>query len=151
MTMGSMTPGYDRATATPSEYLGLEKMASEERDHRPIPMRDYVLIRKESQKTTAGGLILPENTAEHAYAVVVAVGPGRYEDGVFIETQLKPGDRLMFDGQMVNDIHVFRWRGESYGLVPERAVAAVLPGPLPEAAMIATSPALPAAALIVPS
>lgn len=125
----------------PCDYLDLERLATDEHENRPIPLRDYVLVRKESQKTTAGGLLLPEGSTEHAYAVVVAVGPGRYEDGLFVPTQLQPGDRLMFDGNMVNDVHVFRWRGESYGLIREYAVAAVLPGPLPEAPLILSAPA----------
>lgn len=120
----------------PSEWLAFARDHAAEVDYRPIPLRDYVLVEQEKQTRSAGGLVIPENTTEHTYAVVVAVGPGKFDEGVFIPTQLRPGDRLLFDAQMLGDVQVIRWRGKNYGMVRESCVGGILPGPLPEAPLI---------------
>ena len=129
------------SNVAPSEWLAFAREHAEEVDFRPIPLRDYVLVEQEKQSRTAGGLVIPENTTEHTYAVVVAVGPGKMDEGVFIPTQLRPGDRLLFDAQMLGDVQVLRWRGKNYGMVREGCVGGILPGPLPEAPLIVSASA----------
>lgn len=111
--------------------------AATDEDKTPIPLRDYVLIRKEEQRASAGGLVLPAGSSEHTYAIVVAVGPGRFVDGVWVATELKPGDRLLFDSERLGNVQVFRWHGKAYGMVREEHVGGILPGPLPEPSLIA--------------
>lgn len=134
--------GLGEAAPTDSgAWLAFAREHAAEVEFRPIPLRDYILVEQEKQKTTASGLVIPENSVEHTYAVVVAVGPGKYDEGVFIPTQLRPGDRLLFDAQMMGDVQVLRWRGKSYGMVRENCVGGILPGPLPEASLIVSAAA----------
>lgn len=134
--MGLPTANHGGGAGSGGEWLAFAREHAAEVDYRPIPLRDYVLVEQEKQKQSAGGLVIPENSTEHTYAVVVAVGPGKYDDGVFIPTQLRPGDRLLFDAQMLGEVQVIRWRGKNYGMVRESCVGGVLPGPLPEAPLV---------------
>ena len=64
---------------------------------RPLP--DRVRIKRvESETTTKGGIIIPENAKEKPLeGEVVAVGTGRIlEDGSVRALQVKAGDRVLF-------------------------------------------------------
>ncbi len=63
------------------------------------PLHDRVLIKRvESETTTKGGIIIPENAKEKPLeGEVVAVGTGRIlEDGSVRALQVKAGDRVLF-------------------------------------------------------
>jgi len=63
------------------------------------PMHDRVLVERLPQPETIGRIIIPE--VARAVAVkckVIAVGPGRWEDGVFTKTAVKPGDVVLVPG-----------------------------------------------------
>ena len=63
------------------------------------PLHDRVLIKRvESETTTKGGIIIPENAQEKPLeGEVVAVGTGRIlEDGSVRALQVKAGDRVLF-------------------------------------------------------
>jgi chaperonin GroES len=63
-------------------------------------MFDYVIIEKdEENKTTAGGLVLPENSTEKpSTGTVVAVGTGAIceQTGVLTPMYVSVGDRVLF-------------------------------------------------------
>ena len=64
-----------------------------------IPLRDRILVRRiEEEKTTRGGLIIPDTAKEKPQeGEVLAVGRGmRQEDGKVIPPDVKPGDRILF-------------------------------------------------------
>ena len=64
------------------------------------PMGEFLLVRRDEQeKTTEGGLFIPDTAQDPPRSgEVVAIGPGvrSVETGQFIETTLKPGQRILF-------------------------------------------------------
>ena len=63
------------------------------------PLHDRVIIKRlESERTTASGIVIPDNAAEKPdQGEVVAVGPGRRDEaGKLIEMGVKVGDRVLF-------------------------------------------------------
>ena len=71
------------------------------------PLQDRVLVQRvDSEKVTAGGIVIPDAAAEKAdQGVVLAVGPGKYDEhGVLHAVAAQPGDRVLyskFAGQTV--------------------------------------------------
>jgi chaperonin GroES len=64
------------------------------------PLFDRVLVERlpEEQKSE-GGIFIPEVARDiPAFCTVLAVGPGRWQDGVFCKTAVKPGDTVMVPG-----------------------------------------------------
>jgi len=63
------------------------------------PLHDRVIVKvEETEKTTESGLILTQTSQEKSNrGMVVAVGPGRYDGGVWVETNVKAGDTVMFE------------------------------------------------------
>jgi len=62
------------------------------------PLQDRVLVRVKSTPEKIGSIIVPDNAKKKTTrGEVIAVGPGkRSSKGIFIETTLKPGDRVVF-------------------------------------------------------
>lgn len=91
------------------------------------PLADRVLIREteksESSKTETG-IIIPEGADKNSsgkQGSVVAVGPGKFDDGKLIPMTLRVGDRVLFQwGEKV------KVGNEEYYLVRESEVLAVL-------------------------
>lgn len=56
-----------------------------------------VVTRDEAGGKTDGGILLPDTAkSKSVRGTVVAAGPGRFQDGKFIETTLKAGDKVLF-------------------------------------------------------
>ena len=67
--------------------------------HKLRPLHDRVLIKRvESETTSKGGIIIPDNAKEKPLeGVIEAVGTGRVlEDGTVRALQVKAGDRVLF-------------------------------------------------------
>ena len=62
------------------------------------PLSDRVVVKRiEEEETTAGGLYIPDTAKEKPQeGKIVAVGPGRTEDGKTIKLDVKKGDRILF-------------------------------------------------------
>ena len=63
------------------------------------PLHDRVLVRRlESDKTTAGGIVIPDSAAEKPMAgEVVSVGNGKLLDnGELRALEVKAGDKILF-------------------------------------------------------
>ncbi len=63
------------------------------------PLHDRVVVKRvESEKKTAGGIIIPDTASEKPQeGEVVAVGPGaRDEAGKLVALDVKAGDRVLF-------------------------------------------------------
>jgi len=63
------------------------------------PLHDRVIVKvEETENTTESGLILTQTAQDKSNrGMVVAVGPGKYEYGVWIEMTVKAGDTVMFE------------------------------------------------------
>lgn len=90
------------------------------------PLGDRVLLRPMEEKVikTQSGIYLPEGMKEDKggkYGKVVAVGPGRFEDGKLVPVQLKIGDKVLYSwGDTIKD------NDEEYVLVRENDVLAII-------------------------
>ena len=62
------------------------------------PLQDRVIVKRiEEEEKTKGGIIIPDTAKEKPQeGKVVAVGPGRREDGKVLTLDVKVGDRILF-------------------------------------------------------
>ena len=62
------------------------------------PLHDRIIVKRIDEETTSkGGIIIPDTAKEKPQeGRVVAVGPGRTEDGKLIKLDVKKGDRIPF-------------------------------------------------------
>ena len=87
--------------------------------HKLRPLHDRVLIKRvESETTTKGGIIIPDNAKEKPLeGEVVAVGTGRVlEDGSVRALQVKAGDRVLFSKYSETEVKI---SGETFLLLRE--------------------------------
>jgi chaperonin GroES len=62
------------------------------------PLADRVVVRSlESNEQTRGGLFIPDTAKEKPQeGEILAVGPGRYDEGTRVPMELKVGDKVLF-------------------------------------------------------
>lgn len=91
------------------------------------PLFDRVLIKKDSEEFSRGGIVLPKSVKGRAVVgTVVAAGPGqRNHKGEFLPMSVKVGDRVYvkeFTGYIIRyqdeEMHVFQ-ENEIIGLLNE--------------------------------
>ncbi|MBX6352583.1 MAG: co-chaperone GroES [Thermoflavifilum sp.] len=72
------------------------------------PLADRVVVRPlEREEKTASGIFLPDTAKEKPQeGEVVAVGPGRVEDGKRIELEVKVGDRVVYSKYAGTEVKV---------------------------------------------
>src|SRR5438552_15944703 len=66
---------------------------------RVRPLLDRVIVKRieEREERSTGGIIIPDTAKEEPQeGLVVAVGPGRREDGKVLAPGVKKGDRVLF-------------------------------------------------------
>ncbi len=63
-----------------------------------VPLEDRVVVNVlEEEERTASGIVLPDTAKEKPQkAKVIAVGPGRYENGTQIPVGVSEGDTVIF-------------------------------------------------------
>ena len=107
-----------------------KKTMSKQRESKPVvklkPLGDRVLIEEEREKEgmTDSGIYIPDSVKEDKGSkkgVVIAVGPGKYDDGKFIPVSLSVGDNVLF--QWGDKISV---DGREYYIVRESEIIAVI-------------------------
>lgn len=97
--------------------------------HIPIqPLNDRVIIKPltadEMSSKTAFGIIIPDTAKEKPeQGWVVAVGPGKFEDGMRTPVSVKAGDKVMFSKYGYDEVKV---GGVEYYVVNESNILAVL-------------------------
>ncbi len=90
------------------------------------PLGDRVVVlplAKEEQ--TASGILIPDsaNREKPEQGTVVAVGPGRYDDGTLVPMSTKVGDTVLFSKYGFDEVTV---DGKDYLILPESSVLAIL-------------------------
>ena len=62
------------------------------------PLHDRVIVKRiEEEEKTKGGLIIPDTAKEKPQeGRVIAVGPGKQDDGKVIPLGVKAGDKILF-------------------------------------------------------
>lgn len=72
------------------------------------PMQDRILVKPaEASDATKGGILLPDSVKERPKeGIVMAVGPGKYQNGAIIPMTLKPGDRVTYGTYAGTDVTI---------------------------------------------
>ena len=88
------------------------------------PLEDRVVVKaSEGEETTASGLVIPDTAKEKPQeGTVVAVGPGRFEDGVRVPLDVAVGDTVIYSKYGGTEVKV---EGEEYLVLSARDVLAV--------------------------
>lgn len=94
-----------------------------------IPLGNRVLIKpftkEELISKNSFGIILPNTGSKEKseQGVVLAVGPGEYQDGDLIKTTVRVGERVVFSKYGYEDIN---FDGEELYLIKEENILAIL-------------------------
>ena len=92
------------------------------------PLHDRVVVRRiTAEEKTKGGIIIPDTVKEKPQeGEVVAVGPGgRDENGKITPTELKPGERVLFDKWSGTEVKI---DGEELLIMKESDVMGIITG-----------------------
>ena len=95
---------------------------------RVRPLHDRVIVRRieEQEQRSAGGIIIPDTAKEKPQeGKVVAVGPGKKEDGKVIAMDVKSGDRVLFGKYAGSEIKL---DGEDHLILREEDILGVVEG-----------------------
>ena len=89
------------------------------------PLADRVVVRSlESNEQTRGGLFIPDTAKEKPQeGEILAVGPGRYDDGKRVPMEVKVGDKVLFGKYSGTEVVI---DNESLLILRESDVLAIL-------------------------
>jgi len=92
------------------------------------PLGDRVVVlptEKEGEKKLASGIIIPETVDKErpAQGTVVAVGPGKFEDGKRIPPQVKVGDTVIFGKYNYDEVKI---EGQEYYILSESNILGIV-------------------------
>ncbi|HJU75424.1 MAG TPA: co-chaperone GroES [Gemmatimonadaceae bacterium] len=89
------------------------------------PLADRVVVRAlEESETMRGGLYIPDTAKEKPQqGEIVAVGPGRFEDGKRVPMDVKAGDKVLYGKYSGTEVTV---DGEQLLILRESDVLAVI-------------------------
>src|SRR5947207_15053801 len=89
------------------------------------PLEDRVVVKpSEGEETTASGIVIPDTAKERPQeGEVMAVGPGRFEDGQRIPMDVKVGDKVIYSKYGGTEVKV---QDQEYLILSARDVLAVI-------------------------
>ena len=89
------------------------------------PLEDRILVKTvEAEQTTASGLVIPDTAKEKPQeGEVLAVGPGRFEDGQRLPLDIQVGDKGIYSKYGGTEV---KYDGQEYLLLSARDVLAVV-------------------------
>src|SRR5436190_7676933 len=89
------------------------------------PLEDRVVVKpSEEEEMTASGLVIPDTAKERPQeGKVMAMGPGRFEDGQRIPMDVKVGDTIIYSKYGGTEVKI---EGEDYLILSARDVLAVV-------------------------
>ncbi len=89
------------------------------------PLEDRIVVQpSDAEQTTASGLVIPDTAKEKPQeGTVLAIGPGRYEDGQRVPLDVNVGDVVLYSKYGGTEV---KYRGEEYLVLSARDVLAVL-------------------------
>ena len=93
------------------------------------PLEDRIAVHpSEEEQTTVSGIVIPDTAKEKPQeGEVMAVGPGRFEDGQRIPMDVRVGDRVIYAKYGGTEVKV---DGEEYLILSARDVLAVSKQPI---------------------
>ena len=91
------------------------------------PLEDRIVVQAvEAETTTASGIVIPDTAKEKPQeGTVLAVGPGRFEDGARVPLDVKVGDKVLYSKYGGTEV---KYAGEEYLVLSARDVLAVIEG-----------------------
>ncbi len=91
------------------------------------PLEDRIVVQAvEAETTTASGIVIPDTAKEKPQeGTVLAVGPGRFEDGARVPLDVKVGDKVLYSKYGGTEV---KYGGEEYLVLSARDVLAVIEG-----------------------
>jgi chaperonin GroES len=89
------------------------------------PLEDRVVVKPlDAEQTTASGLVIPDTAKEKPQeGVVLAVGPGRFEDGQRLPLDVKEGDVVLYSKYGGTEV---KYNNEEYLVLSARDLLAVV-------------------------
>ncbi|HIH2762189.1 MAG TPA: co-chaperone GroES [Candidatus Azoamicus sp. MARI] len=88
------------------------------------PLGDKIVIKRIDERTTEGGIVIPDTIGNKSQkGIVVAVGPGKYEDGKIQKISLNQNDNIIFNKYSGTEITV---KGKDYLIIKEDDILAVI-------------------------
>ena len=89
------------------------------------PLLDRVLIKMvESEETTKSGIILSSGSQEKPQiAEVIAVGPGKVEDGKEVKMYIEEGDKVIINKYSGTEV---KYEGTEYTIVKQEDILAIV-------------------------
>jgi chaperonin GroES len=89
------------------------------------PLDDRLVVKaNEAEQKTASGLVIPDTAVEKPQeGTVVAVGPGRFDNGVRVPMDVKVGDVVLYSKYGGTEV---KYNAEEYLVLSARDVLAVL-------------------------
>ncbi|SFU97881.1 co-chaperone GroES [Alicyclobacillus macrosporangiidus] len=89
------------------------------------PLADRVVVRPvDREEKTASGIVLPDTAKEKPQeGEVIAVGPGRIEDGKRVELDVKVGDRVIYSKYAGTEV---KYNNEEYLILRESDILAIV-------------------------
>ncbi len=89
------------------------------------PLEDRIVVQAvEAETTTASGLVIPDTAKEKPQeGIVLAIGPGRFEDGQRVPLDVKEGDRVLYSKYGGTEV---KYSGEEYLVLSARDVLDVI-------------------------
>ena len=131
--MESCRPGCcrhrDDGLPATAESFSVHEFADEEGEVRVSvsikPLEDRIVVRPlEAEQTTASGLVIPDSAQEKPQeGEVVAVGPGRFEDGNRVPVDVAVGDVVIYSKYGGTEV---KTGGTEYLVLSARDVLAIV-------------------------
>ena len=90
------------------------------------PLADRILVKRldEEDEQKVGGIIIPDTAKEKPQeAEVVAVGPGKMDDGSRVTPELKKGDKVLIGKYSGTEVKI---EGEEFLIMREEDVLAIV-------------------------
>lgn len=90
------------------------------------PLADRVVVEPRSrEEVSASGIIIPDTASREKpeQGTVVAVGPGKYDDGTLVPMTVKVGDTVLFSKYGYDEVKI---NGTEYLILSESSILAVL-------------------------
>jgi chaperonin GroES len=89
------------------------------------PLEDRIVVQpSEAEQTTASGLVIPDTAKEKPQeGSVIAVGPGRFEDGQRVPLDVNVGDIVLYSKYGGTEV---KYGAEEYLVLSARDVLAIV-------------------------
>ena len=89
------------------------------------PLEDRIVVTvSETEQTTASGIVIPDTAKEKPQeGTVIAVGPGRFEDGARVPLDISEGDTVIFSKYGGTEV---KYGADEYLILSARDVLAIV-------------------------